>query len=49
MAGLGMKSSVYCFNGNRLEFLMCCVSTFVQLPQIPQVNFLKTYLGYLLL
>lgn len=46
MAGLGMKSSVYCFNGNRLEFLMCCVSTFVQ---IPQVNFLKTYLGYLLL
>ena len=39
IAGLTVKSSVYCFNRNYLEFLVCV--------WIPQVSFLKTYLGYL--
>lgn len=46
MQGLAVKSSVYCFTRNYLEFLVCWVSTFVWTPQ---VSFLKTYLGYLLL
>ena len=46
IAGLGVKSSVYCFSRNYLEYLVCWVSIFVW---IPQVSFLKTYLGYLLL
>lgn len=36
IAGLTVKSSVYCFNRNYLEFLVCV--------WIPQVSFLKTYL-----